>query len=101
MRRYTGGGWPAPRAGFLGRPGATVMRLAVLLFAVTLAAVVGFAPAPLPRTERLRDAQPNLNGKWEFVVWKNSGRDSPISQRLEIREGKAEFVTLDNAARAD
>src|SRR5262249_12502104 len=81
--------------------GGSVMRLVVLLFVVTLAAVVGFAPAPLPRTERLKDAPPNLDGKWEFVVWKNSGVESPISQRLEIQGRKCEFITLDNAARAD
>ena len=77
------------------------MRLVVSSFVVILAAVAGFAPAPLPRTERLRDVPPNLNGKWEFVVWKNHGRESAITQRLEIQDKKCEFITLDNAARAD
>jgi hypothetical protein len=77
------------------------MRLVVSSFVVILAAAAGFAPAPLPRAERFKDAAPNLNGKWEFVVWKNSGIESPISQRLEINGRKCEFITLDGAARAE
>lgn len=75
------------------------MRLATLLFVVTLAAVPGFAPAPFPRPERRRDAQEDLSGKWKFVVWKNSGRESSINQKLDVRPGAAEFILLDDSAR--
>jgi uncharacterized protein (TIGR03067 family) len=75
------------------------MRRAVLLSVVLLAAAAGFAPAPLPRSERRREGQDDLSGKWKFVVWKNSGRESRITQKLDVRPGAAEFILLDDSAR--
>jgi uncharacterized protein (TIGR03067 family) len=75
------------------------MRRAVVLVLLASAATA-FAPAPLPRPERRRETRLNLNGAWKFVVWKTNGRENPISQKLDVRPGEAEFSTLDDSARA-
>jgi hypothetical protein len=75
------------------------MRRAVVSLLLASAGLA-FAPAPLPRPDRRREAQLNLNGAWKFVVWKTHGRDNPISQKLDVRPGQAEFSTLDDSARA-
>jgi uncharacterized protein (TIGR03067 family) len=45
----------------------------VLLLIVSVA-LLGFAPAPLPRQQRQRDDLTDVNGTWEFLVYEMSGR---------------------------
>jgi len=48
------------------------MRSRILLVA-TVVAVLGFAPAPLPRKDRRGDDLTDVNGTWEFVECQSNG----------------------------
>jgi uncharacterized protein (TIGR03067 family) len=64
------------------------------LILLAVAAVVGFAPAPFPRTERRgSDQNPSLVGKWDFTLWERGGSKSEASQYLEFTADKVHFVS--------
>src|SRR5262245_58218870 len=70
------------------------MRARVLLIAVT-AALVGFAPAPLPRQQRQRADPGNVEGTWAFVQWDRNGvPDQGSDQRYQVRMTADSFHLL-------
>jgi len=71
------------------------MRVRVLLFVVS-AAVLGFAPAPLPKRERQGEHPNDLTGVWRFVRCETNGvLDDPstfTNYRIEIRDTEIHFM---------
>ena len=59
-------------------------------------ALLGFAPAPFPRTQRpAADPADGLAGTWEFVLWENDGeRDRGREQAYQIEVAKDRFDML-------
>jgi len=56
------------------------MRASVLL-AVLSAALLGFAPAPFPKSERRRSEDPtDVAGTWAFVLWERRGEREEVSE---------------------
>ena len=56
---------------------------------------VGFAPAPLPKKERLREDPTDVFGTWEFVLWESGGVRSQGSEGMyliEMTREKYDFV---------
>src|SRR5262249_4657146 len=49
-----------------------IVRVRLVLIVVSVA-LLGFAPAPLPRRDRHREDTTDVTGTWEFVLWENGG----------------------------
>src|SRR5262245_1053124 len=74
------------------------MRLRILLIATSLA-LLGFAPAPLPRKERAGGGATDVSGTWQFVVCSVGGRDDEESKKgyvLELTREQFVFVWQNN-----
>lgn len=56
-----------------------------LLLLVASLALLGFAPAPLPRRERQRDDLADLTGVWVFVRCETNGRVDPPETHRDYR----------------
>jgi uncharacterized protein (TIGR03067 family) len=67
-----------------------------LLFAVLAAAVVGFAPAPFPKTERqCVENQSDLGGTWRIVLWEMNGtRESEIAKESQVEVARGQFALV-------
>src|SRR6476659_9749277 len=65
-----------------------------LLLTVTFA-LLGFAPAPFPRTQRQRGDPNDVSGTWEVVTCEHRGAANESIQKnyvIEMTRGKAVFV---------
>jgi uncharacterized protein (TIGR03067 family) len=68
----------------------------VLLLIVAGVAVLGFAPAPLPKQQRQREDRTDVAGLWQIVVWEDSGeRDEPAERGVQVKMTK-ERITFVN-----
>jgi uncharacterized protein (TIGR03067 family) len=66
----------------------------MLLLAVSVA-LMGFAPAPLPRQQRQRADPTDLSGTWEFVLWEDSGRRSRRNEeQIQARMTRDSFTLV-------
>ena len=74
------------------------MRRHVLLI-LGCVALVGFAPAPFPKTERHRGDDPtDVNGTWEFELYAMSGTaQEGLKKQHRIEMTKEQFVFVDNS----
>jgi len=73
------------------------------LVVLVVLAVVAFAPAPLPRRERMREDLTDVNGTWEFTLWENSGMRSQPSEQtylIEMTKAKYDFVPKNGGGRS-
>jgi uncharacterized protein (TIGR03067 family) len=78
------------------------MRIRVLLTVVSVA-LLGFAPAPFPKTERLRHDPNDVSGTWEYVRCENGGSVDPLANadyRLEMTKEQFTFVYKGNSRTA-
>jgi uncharacterized protein (TIGR03067 family) len=67
------------------------VRGRILLILVT-AALLGFAPAPLPRQDRHRIDLTDVEGTWEFDLWENDGvREQQLEETLRAALTKKQF----------
>jgi uncharacterized protein (TIGR03067 family) len=56
-------------------------------------ALLGFAPAPLPRQQRQREDQADVTGTWRFVLWEENGqRDQKAEAAFQVRMTTEEFA---------
>src|SRR5260370_24483637 len=78
--------------------GGSLMRVYVLLILAS-AVVLGFAPAPFPKTERHRGDDPtDVNGTWEFELYAMSGTaQEGLKKQHRIEMTKEQFVFVDNS----
>jgi len=72
------------------------MRLCRLLCFVTAVAVLGFAPAPLPRKERTgkRDDMEVLQGVWRMTYQESGGSPSGHDFKARIRGDRWTFIHI-------
>jgi hypothetical protein len=71
------------------------VRGRILLILVT-AALLGFAPAPLPRRQRQRDGLTDLTGTWEIVLWERGGaRRQEFETDYRVRLTREEFALVE------
>jgi uncharacterized protein (TIGR03067 family) len=86
------------------REGATMTKTCRALVVLAVIAVVGFAPAPLPKRERLRVDPTDVDGTWEFVLWEYSGMRSEGSEQMywiEMTREKYDFVPKRGGGRSE
>ena len=79
------------------------MRSRVLL-AAAVVAVLGLAPAPLPRNDRHRQDPTDVAGTWEFVLWETNGsrsREQERTHRVQMTREKFVFVGEDGGSRGE
>jgi uncharacterized protein (TIGR03067 family) len=79
------------------------MRSRVLLVDAA-AAVLGLAPAPLPRNDRHREDPSDVTGTWEFVLWETNGdrsREQERTHRVEMTREKFVFLGKDGGNRGE
>jgi uncharacterized protein (TIGR03067 family) len=70
-----------------------MMRVRILPVAAAVA-LVGFAPAPLPRQQRPR--RPDLTGTWEFVLTQRDGaRSREVETGYRVRVTREEFALVE------
>src|SRR5262249_36600079 len=72
-----------------------IMKTCRAFIVLTVLAVLGFAPAPLPKRERQRDDPTDVNGTWEFLLWESGGARSQSSEQtylIEMTKEKYDFV---------
>ena len=72
------------------------MRTCRALAVLIVLALLGFAPAPLPKRERQREDPTDVNGTWELTLWENGGRRSQESEQtfhIEMTREKYDFVS--------
>jgi uncharacterized protein (TIGR03067 family) len=69
-------------------------RARILLLAVSVA-LLGFAPAPLPRQQRHREDQADVAGTWRFVLWERDGaRRQEFEAEYRVRMTREEFALV-------
>ena len=67
------------------------MRVRVLWIALSIA-LLGFAPAPLPKKQRQSENLTDVVGLWQIVVWEGDGsRDQESERTLQVRMTKEQF----------
>ena len=75
------------------------MRIRVVLGVLSVI-LLGFAPAPFPKTERLRADPLDVTGTWEYVRCENGGTVDPtahVHYKLEIAKDHFTFVYQGNS----
>jgi uncharacterized protein (TIGR03067 family) len=70
-----------------------VMRARILLI-VTSVALLGFAPAPLPKQQRQREGPADVTGKWEVVLWVEDGLRIDDLEDFRVEMTKDSFVLV-------
>lgn len=84
-------------------PGGTMTKTCRALIALAVLAAVGFAPAPLPKRERLRQDLTDVHGTWELTLWEYNGVRSPASEQMyliEMTKEKYDFVPKNGGGRS-
>jgi uncharacterized protein (TIGR03067 family) len=71
------------------------VRVYVLLAAVALIAVTGFAPAPFPKKERspTRDDLEVMQGTWRMTSYDSHGRPMGHAYKVRIRGNRWTFIS--------
>jgi uncharacterized protein (TIGR03067 family) len=73
-----------------------------MLLIVAAVVLLGFAPAPLPRQQRQREAEPDVTGTWEVVLWEDSGRrPRGIEQLFQVEMTRESFVLVMKRSRGE
>jgi uncharacterized protein (TIGR03067 family) len=75
------------------------MAMRILLIAMGVA-LIGFAPAPFPKTERQREDLTDVTGTWEFVRWEYNGsrvENNEVAYFIEMTREKCCVVAKDNS----
>ena len=77
------------------------MRVRTLVIVASVA-LLGFAPAPLPRRDRHPVAEPDVTGTWQIVRWEDSGRRARgIEQQFEVEMTRESFVLVMKTRRGE
>lgn len=79
------------------------MRLSVLLAALALTVLTGFAPAPFPKKERhvQRDDLETMQGMWRMTSYDANGRPIGHSYKVRIKGNNWTFISINGAQESE